>query len=123
MSNVDDTSIHDDMTKLVKLQSFKGKFKIGKDTWEKTVLEKYLGSFAYVNSCCPTGTRLNMWITALAMKILEIHMIEKKELWELVAEKSKKYLMKKVSNNQLDYQNLQDAAEEYVSHQKNEFKQ
>jgi hypothetical protein len=123
VSKVDGISKYDDMTKLVKLQSFKGKFKMGKVMWEKTVLEKYLGSFANVNLCCPTGTSLSMWITALSMKILELHMMEKKELWELVSEKSRKYLMKKVSHNNQSYQTLQDNAEEYVTKQKSEIKQ
>ena len=107
----------EDMTNLVKLQSSNGVFEMRKEKWEKTVLEKYLGTFEDVKSSCPDGIELNIWITALAIKILEVSMKDKTELWELVAEKSKKYTLKEMENNEEKYKNLQDKAEQYVTKQ------
>ena len=78
----------EDMTSLVKLQASNGMFAVTKEKWETSVFEKYLGTFDNVTSRCPNSIELNIWVTALAMTILEVHMKEKKELWELVAEKS-----------------------------------
>lgn len=107
----------EDMTNLVKLQTSNGMFEMKKEKWENSVFEKYSGTFENVNSSCPNDTDLHKWITALAIQILELHMKDKKELWKVVAEKSKKYLLMEIENNDGNYKNLIDKAEEYVTKQ------
>ena len=45
-----------------------------------------LGAYTDVKFGCPKGMNKNLWITALSMKILEIRMGDKKDLWDLVAQ-------------------------------------
>ena len=113
-------SMDDDMTRLVNLQSSGGVFiQCEENWWNEGVFIKYLGSFQDVMASCPYYTDINTWLTALAMKILEVYMTEKKELWELVAEKSNKYLLNQLLNNNELYNELQKKAEDFVLKQKN----
>ena len=57
---------------------------------------------------------MHLWITALSMKILEIKMEEKKELWDLVARKSQKFLSLEMQKEKRNCQELNDQAEKYV---------
>ena len=114
----ENVSIDHDMTEIVKSQTSSGMFEITEDDWEKSVFKAYLGCFQEIQESCPDGTQLNSWLTSLAMKILEIQMIQKKDLWELVAEKSKKYLLKQLLNNEQEYNKLQEKAEAYVTKHK-----
>ena len=47
-----------------------------------------------LNNTCPPGLCLDFWITAICVVILETRFDQDKDLWVLVAEKAKKYLMK-----------------------------
>ena len=121
MKNLNKTkksSVDNDMTELVKLQTSSGMFEITANGWKTSVFETYLGKFQEVKESCPEGTELNAWLTSLAMKILELKMGEKKDLWELVAEKSKKFLLSQLLNNEEEYNKLQEKAEEYITKQK-----
>ena len=108
-------SLDDKMTALVKLQMSDGMFEAAADAWDNGVFNTYLGSFEATKSACPENTEFNLWLTALAVKILELKMDEKKHLWELVADKSKKYLLKHLGNNEEEYKKLQEKAEQYVN--------
>ena len=77
-------------------------------------METYLGSYIDVKSNCPSGIKMHLWITALSMKILEIKMEEKKELWDLVARKSQKFLSLEMQKEKRNCQELNDQAEKYV---------
>ena len=108
-------TLDDKMSALIDVQNASGMFEIPDEImWEESVFNMYTGSRKKVKLNCPKGVPLNLWITALAMKIMELKMSEKKELWELVFEKSKKYLAKQLMNNEEEYNKLQDAAEKYV---------
>ena len=113
------SSMDNDMTKLVKSQSSNGMFEISDERWKASVFNTYLGNFQDVKASCPENTELNTWLTALAMKILEVQMIQNKDLWELVAEKSNKYLLKQLLNNEEEYNKLQEKAEAFVLKRKN----
>ena len=89
-------------------------FEIADDAWNNGVFNTYLGSFEETKSACPKDTEFNLWLTVLAVKILELKMDEKKHLWELVADKSKKYLLKQLGNNEEEYKKLQETAVQYV---------
>ena len=84
----------DRMSELIGLQKSNGIFEISPKDWTESVLDFYAGKYEDVKSSCPHGVRLELWITALAIKIMEVKMSDKKELWELVAQKSKKSLCK-----------------------------
>ena len=77
------------MTEYINLQKSSGIFEISPENWAKCVLEKYLGNYMNVKSTCPSGNRMHLWITALAIKILELKMGDKKELWDLVVKRAK----------------------------------
>ena len=107
-------SLDDKMTELVNLQGSSGKFKIYPQNWKNSVFEEYTGSFEAVQSSCPKCVRITLWITALAIKILELKMLEKKDLWELVAQKSRKYILAKLNQNIKERLSLLAKAEEYI---------
>ena len=102
------------MTQLISLQKSNGIFEISPPNWKGSVFEVFAGKYEDVQSSCPTGIKLNLWITALAIKIMEVKMSEKKELWELVIQKSKKLLNKEIKKNSETIQLLLDKAEEYI---------
>ena len=99
------------MTELISLQKSNGEFKISDEDWTGSVLEEYLGSYSDVKSNCPTGIEMNLWITALSMKILELKMEDKKDLWDLVMRKSHKFLNQELNEAM---ENLLDLAVTYV---------
>ena len=105
----------DRMSELISLQKSNGIFDISSNDWTESVLEFYVGKYEDVHSCCPPGVTITLWITALAIKILEIKMSDKKDLWELVAQKSKKSLNVELKKNKEQLQALLDKAEEYVN--------
>ena len=99
------------MTELISLQKSNGVFKISDEDWTGSVLEDYLGSYSDVKSNCPLGIEMNLWITALSMKVLEIKMEDKKDLWDLVMRKSHKFLNQELKGAM---ENLIDQAAKYV---------
>ena len=104
----------DEMAELISLQKSNGLFEISNKEWIGSVLEKYLGAYTEVKFGCPLGMNVYLWITALSMKILEIKMGNKKELWDLVAQKSEKFLKKELKQDMENYKSLIDLAEKYV---------
>ena len=102
------------MTALINLQTSNGKFTLSDELWDGSVLDIYVGKLGKVKSRCPTSVTLDLWITALAMKIMELKMDEIKGLWELVAEKSKKYLINQLMKNEDQYNILLHEAEKYI---------
>ena len=105
-------NITERMTELISLQKSDGVFKISDEDWTGSVLEEYLGSYSDVKSDCPPGIEINLWITALSMKILETKMEDKKDLWDLVMRKSHKFLKKELNGAM---ENLFDQAAKYVT--------
>ena len=55
-----------------------------------------------LNSTCPPGLCLDFWITAICVVILETIFDQDKDLWVLVAEKAKKYLIRNQRKNCTD---------------------
>ena len=104
----------DEMTELIYLQKSNGVFEISSENWIGSVYEEYLGSYFDVKSSCPTGIYINLWITALSMKIFEVKMEDKKDLWDLVMQKSHKFLNAKLNNINENYENLMNQAEKFV---------
>ena len=104
----------DEMTELIGLQMSNGLFDISNKEWTGSVLEKYLGAYTEVKFGCPLGMKTYLWITALSMKILEIKMSDKKDLWDLVAQKSEKFLKEEFKQEMENYKSLIDLAEKYV---------
>ena len=82
----------DRMTDLINFQKSNGAFEISSESWSGSVLEEFLGSYSDVKSNCPTTIEMDVWITALSIKIFEIKMENEKELWDLVVRKSYKFL-------------------------------
>ena len=105
----------DKMSELINLQKSNGIFDIFSNDWTGSVLDFYVGKYEDVQSSCPPGVTITLWITALAIKIMEIKMSDKKDLWELVAQKSKKSLNAELKKNKEQLQALLDKAEEYVN--------
>ena len=99
------------MTDLINLQKSNGSLELSSVNWGGSVLEEYLGSYSDVQSNCPPEIEMNLWITLLSMKIFEIKMADKKDLWDLVMRKSHKFLNQQVKGN---IENLIDQAEKYV---------
>ena len=102
------------MTELVSLQGSNGAYKIYPKNWKNSVFEEYAGSYEAVQLSCPKSVKITLWITALAIKILESKMLEKKDMWELVAQKSRKYILAKLNQNIKDRFLLLAKAEEYI---------
>ena len=107
-------SLDDKMTELVSIQGSNGAFKIHPKNWKNSVFEEYAGSYEAVQSSCPTSVNIKLWTTALAIKILELKMLGKKDLWELVAQKSRKYILAKLNQNIKERFSLLAKAEEYI---------
>ena len=108
------TGSNDRMTELINLQKSNGMFDVTHEHWAGSVLEIYLGSYIDVTSNCPSGIEIHLWITALCMKILEIKMGDKKELWDLIARKGQKFLNLEMQKENRNCQELIDQAENYV---------
>ena len=104
----------DKMTELINLQKSNGVFELSSENWNGSVLEEYLGSYSDVMSSCPNGIDINLWITALSMKILEVKMADREDLWDLVMQKSKKFLNAEVNKVNENYENLMNQAEKFV---------
>ena len=104
----------DKMTELIHLQKSNGLFDVSFENWTGSVLEICLGSYMDVKSNCPSGIEMHLWITALSMKILEIKMGDEKELWDLIARKSQKFLNFEMQKEKQDCKELMDQAEKYV---------
>ena len=101
----------DRMTELVHLQKSNGIFELSSEKWAGSVFEEYSGTYADVQSRCPSGIPLESWLTALAINICEMKMSDKKVLWELVVQKSKKCLMHLHKD---EHQMLLDKAKELI---------
>ena len=108
------TGTKDKMTEVISLQKSNGMFDVSREHWAGSVLETYLGSYIDVKSNCPSGIKMHLWITALSMKILEVKMEDKKDLWDLVMQKSKKFLNAEVNKVNEKYENLMNQAEKFV---------
>ena len=108
------TGTKDRMTELINLQKSNGMFDVPREHWAGSVLEIYLGSYMDVKSSCPSGIEMPLWITALSMKILEIKMGDKKELWDLIERKSHKFLNLEMQKEKQNCQELIDQAEKYI---------
>ena len=104
----------DRMTELINLQKSNGEFEISSKNWIGSVLGEYLGSYTDVKSSCPKGIEINSRITALSMKILEVKMEDKKDLWDLVMQKSHKFLNAELIKVKENYENLMNQAEMFV---------
>jgi hypothetical protein len=104
----------DRMSELIGLQKSNGIFEISSKDWTESVLDFFAGKYKDVQSSCPPGVTLELWITALAIKIIEVKMSDKKELWELVAQKSNKALNVELKNDEEQIQTILDQAEEYL---------
>ena len=110
----------DDMTEIIRCQVNSGMFDADVVDWEKNVFKIYFGSFEKIRLGCPEKLdgswfiQNNTWFTALCIKMLETKMMDKKELWELVANKAYKYLRQKFCSNERQIQDLMQKAEEYL---------
>jgi hypothetical protein len=67
----------DRMNELIGLQKSNGIFEISSKDWTKSVMDFYAGKYEDVKSSCPPGVTLELWITALAIKIMEVKMSDK----------------------------------------------
>ena len=105
----------DEMAQLVHLQKSNGSFEICSDEWKNSIFEMYAGKFEDVLSICPTGIKNTVWVTALAVKILELKMAETRDLWELVAKKSKNYILTELKEDKEQCDQLLSKAEEYIN--------
>ena len=113
--DLEDNPKDDRMTALICLQKSGGAFEIPSDKWKTSGFEVYLGKYEDCNSSCPASLKINLWVTALAIKILELKMIEKRDIWELAAKKSKKYLLNELKDDREQYRILLSKAEEYIN--------
>lgn len=104
----------DKMTELINLQKSNGEFELSSENWAGSILEAYLGNYSDVKSCCPNGININLWITALSMKILEVKMDDRKDLWDLVMQKSHKFLNAELNKINENYENLMNQVEKFV---------
>ena len=111
----EDNPKDDRMAALICLQKSGGAFEIPSDKWTNSVFEVYLGKYEDCNASCPAGLKINLWVTALAIKVLELKMIEKRDIWELAAKKSKKYLLNELKDDGEQCQILLSKAEEYIN--------
>ena len=104
-----------EMTSLISFQKSTGAFEISDDEWVGSVFEAHNGKFEDVRITCPIRVKFTLWLTALAVKILELKMAEILDLWELVAKKSKKYLLDELEGDNEQRQMLLLKAEEYIN--------
>ena len=108
--------------------------------WTQSVFEYYLGSFQRIDEKLPkdlialsatsttvgtnkdiSETNWGIWTTALAIKILEVKMMEKKDTWELVADKGKYFLRQQCKNNEDMFLKLLQEAESLIKEGKYRF--
>ena len=113
--DLEDKPKDDRMTALICLQKSGGAFEIPADKWMNSGLDLFLGKFEDCHSSCPAGFKITLWVTALAIKVLELKMIETKDIWELAAKKSKKYLLNELKEDREQYRILIQKAEEYIN--------
>ena len=105
----------DRMTELIDLQRSNGIFEISSSNWIDSVFELHTGmSYDDIQCSCPAGVAFNLWITALAIKIMALKMTAHKELWELVLQKGKNSLNIELKNNKEKYEMLLNKAEERI---------
>ena len=107
-------TLDDKMTALISLQNANGMFALSGDGWNESVFELYVGKLEEVKSACPKHVGFDLWTTALAIKIMELKMDEKRDLWELVAEKGKQYLLSQLTHGEHQYNTLLEEAERYM---------
>ena len=106
----------DKMTELIGLQNSNGIFEISSDNWVDSVFEFYSGmSYDECQSRCPSGVAFNLWITSLAIKIMEVKMASQKELWELIVQKGKKCLNIELNKDKEKFDILLTKAETIIS--------
>ena len=109
------TNTDDKMAQLVSLQKSNGSFEICSDKWKNCVFEAYAGKFEDVLSSCPTGIKNTVWVTALAVKILQLKMAETRDLWELVGKKSRQYILAELKEDKEQCEQLLSKADEYIN--------
>ena len=109
------TITDDEMAQLVNLQKSNGLFEIFSDEWKNSVFGVYSGKFEDVLSIWPTGIKNTVWFTALAVKILELKMAETRDLWELVAKKSQKYILAELKEDKEQCEQMLSKADEYIN--------
>ena len=107
-------SLLDKMTELIKFQKSNGTFEIPPKNWKSSGFEEYAGIYQDVHSSCPAGAKSTVWITALAMKILELKLSENKDLWELIAKKTRKSILAELNQDMLELSVLLAKAEKYI---------
>ena len=115
--NLDDSSLKtsdDQMTQLLDFQRSNGTFEISPENWINSIFEVYAGSYDDAQSSCPAGIKITLWITALAIEILELKLDEKRDLWELIVEKSIKYILSELKQNKLELMVLLTKAEKHI---------
>ena len=88
---------NDLLGELIDLQLANGTFKYGKCL--ETLMNMPEDS---LNNTCPPGLELDFWITAICIVIIETRFDQDKDLWVLVAEKAKKYLIRNQRRNCTD---------------------
>ncbi len=101
----------DDLTDIVDLQGSSGIFKWG------PALERILGMSQLVfNSKKPSEveTTEEVWLTLVMVALLETKMAEKKELWELVADKAVKYAKKQLGGDEDKLGKIREAAKKII---------
>ena len=108
------TKTKDKITEIIKFQKSNGLFDLSDKDWTGSLFEEHLGLYNDVEINLPLGIDMKIWITVLAMEILEIKMDDEKDLWYLVVHKSKNYLKETMKNENKDYNSLIDLAEKYV---------
>jgi hypothetical protein len=86
--------VEDDLTKLINLQTANGSFKFG------TVIQDLIGMTErqMIEKFHETEVDV-VWITALALALLENKFTEEKELWELIANKAKMFIQTNAKTN------------------------
>ncbi len=97
----------DDLTAVVDLQGSSGVFKWG------PALERILGmSQSDLNAKKPSEveTTEEVWLTLVMVALLETKMAEKKELWELVADKAIKFAKKQLGGDEEKLGKIREAA-------------
>ena len=88
---------NDLLGELIDLQLANGSFNYGKCLETLTNMPE-----DGLQSTCPPGLDLDFWITAICVAILETRFDQDKDLWVLVSEKAKKYLIRNQKKNCLD---------------------
>ena len=77
----------DDLSKLIQLQMANGSFKYGQ------ILTNLTGfSEAVLKQKCPENVKLDIWMTCIATILMQDKFEKNKDMWELVAEKARKFV-------------------------------